>query len=360
MRTRGLFVLFVLLGWCSMVLSQEVIIKGEVRGDTEGYNRVYVMDGKAGRDSAVIVDGLFELRLPYKAGMEPYLFLEAYMRPGRMQEPFPLVIEQPGTLHIRNVDLSKALHYARMDGMKAMVDYQVFLDGYFLLKDSLMSLQLERAAFNKQFGEGILPHLHAYMEQHKSSYATVYVLDKIKTLIEIDALKPLYDQLTVAQRSSEKGQGVSSYIDNVIFSAVGSDISALTYTDQTGRVVSLDALKGKFVLIDFWASWCGPCIKAFPHLRTVYDKYKGSNFEVLGISIDKKHAEWVKAYTNYKLPWLNGIDSSEDMQKRLLVTAVPTLFLIDPDGKIVLKQVGLGDTMDKVLEENLTKGSLTP
>ncbi len=350
MNSKLILILFQLLVGISFGLAQEMVfIKGEVVGDTEGYNKVYVIDDKAGRDSAVIHNGRFELKLPYKEGMEPYLFLEAYMRPGRIQEPFPLLINEPGTLYIRNIDLQQALYQARMVGMPAMVDYQVFLDRYFMLKDSLSNLLPEAISNIKELKRPLSMELKKYMEDYKSSYAAVYVLDKVKTQIEVSELQQLYRQLPEQQHLTEKGQEVSRYIENARFSEVGNDISALTYTDQEGQVKSLADFKGKYVLIDFWASWCGPCVKGFPHLQNLYTKYKSDRFEVLGISIDRKESEWVKAYEKYRLPWSNGIDKTEDMQNKLLVTAVPTLFLIDPEGRIILKEIGLTNRVDKEL-----------
>lgn len=342
---------FYVLACLSVSVSQEVVvIKGEVIGDLKGYDKVYVMDTKMGRDSARIVDGRFELQLPYESGMEPYLFMEAYMRPGKMQEPFLLVIDRPGTLYLRNIDVEGQLHRARAEGIKAMEDYQVFTDRYFAVKDSLMRLQPEIGYQAKDWNAPLSNELCVYMQGYNSSYAALYVIDKVKTMVDIDKLQAVYAQLDVEQQLTEKGHKISAYIKNALFSSVGSDISLLKYTDIQGKSKSLADFKGKYVLIDFWASWCGPCVKAFPHLKTIYERYKGDQFEIVGVSIDKKEPEWVKAYDKYQLPWLNGIDRSEEMQKRLLITAVPTLFLLDPEGRIVLKEIGFSEHVDQTLK----------
>lgn len=346
-----LIVAFYLLACLSGSVSQEmVVIKGEVLGETEGYNKVYVMDGKGERDSAVIVNGTFELKLKFHHGMEPYLFMETYMRPGRMQEPFLLVIDRPGTLYLKNIDTDKPLHNLRVQGMQSMMDYQVFTDRYFAVQDSLRRLQIENAYSAVQLKEVLSKELKMYMGLYNSSFAAIYALDKVKTRIDAVELQHVYGQLSHEQQHTEKGRAIRAYIENALFSSVGSDISLLTYTDTEGKLKSLADLKGKYVLIDFWASWCGPCVKAFPHLKTLYERYKGDKFEIVGVSIDKKESEWVKAYDKYQLPWLNGIDKSEEMQKRLLITAVPTLFLLDPEGRVVLKEIGLSENVDQTLK----------
>lgn len=356
MGRRVIFLVLSLYLFIQVGLSQDmVLIKGEVSGDTQGYNKVYIMDAKSGRDSATISQGRFELQLPYNPGMEPYLFIEAYMRPGKMQEPFPFIIDRPGVLYLKNIDPNRQLHEARASGMQSMVDYQVFLDHYFVLKDSLASISSQGHAYKETLAKSLAVELSTYMDHYSSSYAAPFVLDKVKTLIEIEELQGLYQKLASGQRDTEKGKEIASYIQNALFAQIGSDISALTYTDQDGELKSLADLKGKYLLIDFWASWCGPCIKGFSHLRNLYEKYKGAHFEVLGISIDKKAEDWVQAYKKYDLPWINGIDRSDNMQSRLLVTAVPTLFLLDPEGKIIMKEIGLSDKVDQTLEKIFQK-----
>ena len=108
-----------------------------------------------------------------------------------------------------------------------------------------------------------------------------------------------------------------------------------TVQDDNGNDVTLaQLLEGKkYVLIDFWASWCGPCRKEIPNVKAQYAKYKDRGFDVVSISIDKDEAAWKKAVKEEQLEWPNF--RSQEVADLYKVNAVPTMYLIDAEGKIV-------------------------
>jgi len=132
----------------------------------------------------------------------------------------------------------------------------------------------------------------------------------------------------------------------------GSAIPHIAYNDPSGNKVDIDSFKGKYVLVDFWASWCGPCRKAIPEIKQLYSKYKESGFEVLSVSVDTDNAAWRKAMSEENMPWAQVL--SPDKNKTLssfMIIGIPTLYLIDREGKIVEKYTGFSAKLKTQLEE---------
>jgi thiol-disulfide isomerase/thioredoxin len=133
----------------------------------------------------------------------------------------------------------------------------------------------------------------------------------------------------------------------------GAEAPAIEQNTPEGGKLSLASLKGKYVLIDFWASWCGPCRRANPDLVATYAKFKGKKFEILGVSLDKDAAEWKAAIKADKLTWPQVSDLmywNNAAARTYQVESIPSSFLVGPDGKIIAR-----DLSHTELEEYLTK-----
>lgn len=124
--------------------------------------------------------------------------------------------------------------------------------------------------------------------------------------------------------------------------AAGMPFKEIEARDAEGRMVKLSEVmaRNKYVLIDFWASWCRPCLKEIPNLKAAYDKYKAKGLEIFAVSIDEKDQDWLGALKKEQTPWINVIDGGNDAN-RYGVEAVPSGFLISREGKIVVADEGL-------------------
>ena len=108
--------------------------------------------------------------------------------------------------------------------------------------------------------------------------------------------------------------------------------------DTTGKTISLYSLRGNYVLLDFWASWCGPCREEIPNLKEIYAAYHDKGLEIYSVSLDSKREAWTKALNELEMPWvhvssLKGWDCPT--AKRYGVTSIPKMYLLDPQGKII-------------------------
>lgn len=117
----------------------------------------------------------------------------------------------------------------------------------------------------------------------------------------------------------------------------------------SGEEKKLSDFQGNYVLLDFWASWCGPCLREFPELKELYNEFSESEFEIISIAIEKKADRWLKAIDKYDLHWPNhGLDQSAFVRTSTIaklygVTDIPSHFLIDPKGEIVLSQPSVSE-----------------
>lgn len=197
-----------------------------------------------------------------------------------------------------------------------------------------------------------------YITQNPASYFSLQAIqDQLYNGSEILDLEPAFNKLAASVRTSEGGVAFAKQIEAAKATMIGGLAPDFTQNDVNDKPVKLSDFKGQYVLLDFWASWCGPCRAENPNVVAAYTKFKDKNFTVLGVSLDQpgKKDQWIKAIETDKLTWTNVSDLkfwNNEAAKLYGVRGVPQNYLIGPDGTIVAKDLR-GEALHTKLAELL-------
>lgn len=167
-------------------------------------------------------------------------------------------------------------------------------------------------------------------------------------------MRPMYEAFSDEAKESVYGQEVKKELYPV--GRPGDKLDNFETINTTGDSVSMEeiARNHKYTLIDFWASWCGPCRREIPNLRKIYDQHKDNGFNILSVSIDQEDDAWRKALDEEKLPWINCRDTEGDIAKAYGVRSIPMLVVVDSEGRLVIENLR-GEELANKLTELLNK-----
>lgn len=182
------------------------------------------------------------------------------------------------------------------------------------------------------------------MVEKSPSLAVINLLQQ--NVLDKDQYYNTYLQVADKLRKEWSGYGQAinfiSYVDKMKMLAVGQPAPEISLPSPDGKVVPLSSMKGKYVLVDFWAKWCGPCRQENPNVVAAFQKYKDKGFTVYGVSLDRNREDWLQAIQQDKLTWTHVSDLKywqSEAAKTYNITGIPFSLLLDPNGVIIAKNL---------------------
>ncbi|MCW3805542.1 TlpA disulfide reductase family protein [Plebeiibacterium marinum] len=221
--------------------------------------------------------------------------------------------------------------------------------------DKKSEIKDKMAPYQEELSKEVTALQLEFIKKHINTFAAASVMPWMHDAVSLDELKALYNLFSDRWKKSEVLAETKTDIENKERTLPGKPAPDFTLKDPQGNDISLSSYKGKVVLVDFWASWCRPCRASFPHLMSLYKKYKPMGFEIIGVSNDSNRDKWRKAIKDDGITWVQTVDEFPEKYRPARVATLyaipylPTTFLIDRDGVIIGKVHG--EDLDKKLEE---------
>lgn len=264
---------------------------------------------------------------------------------------------EPGAYEVKgskNMD-----YYAKlMDLNQAMVNkVNKWNDEYAKATDKKDQKKMQEIQNNFQQAEmDHVAKIKAMLPEMGSSLVAIFAANNL-----LNPQRDFAEMEAVAQRFEKENpspkivQAYVGYIKRIKGVAVGDEAPDFTLNSPEGQDIALSSLRGKYVLIDFWASWCGPCRMENPNVVKLYNKYKDKGFAIYGVSLDKDKAAWLGAIKKDGLTWTHGSDLkfwNSAVAQTYGVNAIPATYLLDKEGKVIAKNLR-GPSLEAKISELL-------
>ncbi len=344
---------------CTSPKRTSFTIKGNVKGLSKG--KVFLQKKQEGKfvtlDSTDLKQGQFSFK--GKVDLPEMYFI--IIPKGKSIIPF----------FIENSDMNFKVYIDSLDqstikGSQTQQEYESFLDKSDNYNNKIHNIFLKYKEAKKVHNKTLMDSLISAIDslyKNKREFIKKYVLKNNKTVVSpYLALTNAYQfnlkELDSITNNFDKSLEGSIYVKNLrerikILQRVSVGHPAVDFTlnDTTGNPVSLSSFKGKYLFIDFWASWCKPCRFKNPNLLALYKKYKNKGFDIIGVSFDTKKDAWEKAIKEDKLSWtqVSDIKGWENLAGRLYgIRKIPQNVLLDKDGIIIAKNLKIKDLEKKL------------
>jgi len=329
------------------------LVKGTFKGDFEG--KVYLVHGNE-RDSTFVKNRSFSFT--GKTAIPTFSFVSIKGSKPVVPDPFYLgdgeILMEVDTVTKSGMRKSGKFEYLSLQTKffkKGQTDRLI---------DSVSTEILERTkAIVDKEAKSIetKKNVLEFLASQPNTVASTVILQRNIRSFDKAELKNIYETLSPIIKTTEEAKEIFGSTIKQVPIVIGEKIADFEQANIKGEKISIRLLRGKYVLIDFWASWCIPCRHENPVVVKVYEQFRAKGFEVFGVSLDDKKERWLKAIKDDKLAWMHVSDLNgwnNEVAKMFNIRSIPDNILIDREGKILARSLR-GDDLEKKLQEIFSK-----
>lgn len=353
---------------CNNLKDNEFVISGTADGVKNGekvFVEIQTETGLTAMDTAVVTDGKFELR-----GITESIDL-GFVRFESENINLPVILEE-GKITLTIV--KDSLHKSTLGGTPNNQKFQKFNSDSRAISEKVVKFEKDNgpamqqaqmtqdtATINKLIKEykGFQDEMNAYskkfIKQNKDAYLSVLLLENflMRQYLTPEEVKTYFDGLDKSLHETKSGKKIKSTLDALTSVVVGKAAPNFSAPSPDGKTISLKESLGKVTIIDFWASWCGPCRMENPNVVALYKEFNPQGLNIIGVSLDKDAAKWKEAIAKDGLTWtqVSNLKFWEDpIAKQYNVQSIPATFILDAKGNIVAKDLRGDELRAKVKE----------
>ncbi len=344
---KSLLVLFVYIFSSLLLFSQEKKFKlsGKIKGMNNGYMYLnYVnAEGNTIDDSCLVTRGKFIFKGQISEPVKAYLsaFEKPFANSGENKIEFYL---DEASIRVRGkIDY---FNKSKIIGSKTQDESEQLIKAVDLIDEE-----------NERYAELLMNIQKGFLETYPHSFVSANILSNARYSWSTDTLEKYFNKLNADVKNGFYGNRVSKFLKDISENSIGRTAKEFNAVNFDGKEVKLSDYKGKYVLLNFWASWCVPCRESTPHLIELFKKYRQNNFAVIAISVDEDRKAWTSAIEKDEMRiWNNimarqGNEGAMKIDENYFIFSVPTLMLINKEGVIIGRYTGTQE--EQLLEKKL-------
>lgn len=346
-------------------------LKGELQNlkENKAIYLIHIANQKEVLDTAKVIDGKFEFNIDLKYPSIAILLLDHsgndLQSTDQKKDIFRFFISSgKATLTAKDsIVNSKVLGLSIFKEHESLIAISLPIENKLIAINNEFSALPDHKKSNVDVTKGFQDRYETLLEERKTaitsfvmrnpnSYVSLYALNgELATDdMNVEQVSKAFESLSKDLKSDPLALVLSSKLE--LEKRTGLGVMAQDFEEKTAEQISikLSSFRGQYVLLDFWASWCGPCRKENPNVLAAYEAFKDKNFTVLGVSIDDSEEKWTKAVKQDGLVWTQLLDRTQQIAMNYGINAIPKNFLINPDGQIIAKNLRGANLMEKLQE----------